>query len=64
MHFRGELQHIGHAGKQKIKCGPIRTREVTDIRLLDKLYGFACVSNHSHKKWQKLINIQSYTRYY
>ena len=38
IYFRGELQHVGHVGEQKIKCGPIRTREMNDIRLLDKLY--------------------------
>ena len=25
VYFRGELQHAGHVGEQKIKCRPIRT---------------------------------------
>ena len=33
VHFRGELQHGGHVGEQKIKCRPIRTREVAGVRL-------------------------------
>ena len=24
VHFRGELQYIGHVGEKKIKCQPIR----------------------------------------
>ena len=38
-HFRGELQHAGHAGGQKIKCRPIRTRKEGGIRLQEELYG-------------------------
>ena len=37
-HFRGKLQHAGHAGGQKIKCRPIRTRE-GGVRLQKELYG-------------------------
>ena len=33
VHFRGELQHVGHVGEQKIKCLPIRTREIAEVRL-------------------------------
>ena len=33
VHFRGELQHVGHGGEQKIKCSPIRTREIAGVRL-------------------------------
>ena len=33
VHFRGELQHVGHEGEQKIKCQPIRTREIAGVRL-------------------------------
>ena len=25
VHFRGELQHVGQVGEQKIKCQPIKT---------------------------------------
>ena len=28
LHFRGKLQDGGHVGEQKIKCQPIRTREI------------------------------------
>ena len=38
VHFRGELQHVGHVGRQKIKCLPIRTREIGGVRLRDELY--------------------------
>ena len=33
VHIRGELQHVGHTGGQKIKCRPIRTREIGGVRL-------------------------------
>ena len=33
VHFRGELQHVGHVGEQKIKFRSIRTREVAGVRL-------------------------------
>ena len=33
VHFRGELQHAGAASEQKIKCCPIRTREIGGVRL-------------------------------
>ena len=33
VHFRGELQHVGHAGEQKIKYQPIRTRKIGSVRL-------------------------------
>ena len=32
--FRGELQHVGHMGEQKIKGQPIRTREIAGVRLI------------------------------
>ena len=38
VHFQGELQQFGDVSKQKFKYGTIRTREITDIRLLHKLY--------------------------
>ena len=31
--FRGELQHVGDVSQQKIKCRPIRTREIGGVRL-------------------------------
>ena len=37
VHFQGKLQYVGHVGEQKIKCGSMRTREITDIRLLHGL---------------------------
>ena len=33
VHFRGELQHVGEVSEQKIKCWPIRTREIGGVRL-------------------------------
>ena len=39
VHFRGDLQHVGHVGKQNIKCRPIKTREIAGARLQDELYG-------------------------
>ena len=38
VHFRGELQHFGHVRRQKIKCRPIRIREIGGARLRDELY--------------------------
>ena len=33
VYFRGELQRVGQMGEQKIKCQPIRTREIVGVRL-------------------------------
>ena len=38
VHFRGELQHGGDVSQQKIKCRPIRTREIRGVSLSDVLY--------------------------
>ena len=38
VHFRGKLQHIGYVSPQKIKCRPIRTREIGGVTLSDILY--------------------------
>ena len=38
VHFRNELQHVGHVGEQKIKCDPTKNFENYDIRLLEKNY--------------------------
>ena len=38
VHFQGELQHGGEASQQKIKCQPIRTREIGGVSLSDVLY--------------------------
>ena len=35
VHFRGELQHVGHVGRQNIKSRPIRTGEIGGARLQD-----------------------------
>ena len=32
VHFRGELQHVGHVGEQKLKCQSIRTRKIAGVR--------------------------------
>ena len=36
--FRGELQLGGDVSQQKIKCRPIRTREIGGVSLSDVLY--------------------------
>ena len=33
VHFRGELQHVGYVGEEKIKCRLIRTWEIAGVRL-------------------------------
>ena len=38
VHFRRELQHGGDVSQQKLKCQPIRTREIDGILLSDVLY--------------------------
>ena len=38
VHFRGKLQHVGDVSEQKIKCRPIRTREIGGVRLQGELY--------------------------
>ena len=38
IHFWGTLQQDGDVIEQKLKYGPIRTLEITDIRLLHEFY--------------------------
>ena len=38
VHFPGELQYVGHVDRKKIKCLPIRTREIGGVRLQEELY--------------------------
>ena len=38
VHFRGKLQQVGHVGEQRLKCRPIRTREIARVRLYKELY--------------------------
>ena len=38
VHFRGELQHGDDVSQEKIKCRPIRTREIAGVSLSDVLY--------------------------
>ena len=45
VHFRGELQHVGNVSQQKIKCRPIRTREIDGVTLSDVLYNKMTVRN-------------------
>ena len=33
VHFRGKLQYISHLSEQKIKCRPIKIREIVGVRL-------------------------------
>ena len=37
IHFRGELQQVGHVGEQNVKCQPIRTQEIAGVRLQEEL---------------------------
>ena len=46
VHFRVELQHVGHVGEQKIKRWPIRTREIAGARLLEELYAYLSSLEH------------------
>ena len=39
VHFRGELQHGGDVTQQKLKCRPIRTREIGGASLSEVLHG-------------------------
>ena len=38
VHFRGKLQQVGHVGEQRLKCRPVRTREISRVRLYKELY--------------------------
>ena len=42
VHFRGELQRVGQVGGQKIKCQPVRNREISSVRLREELYDGEC----------------------
>ena len=43
VHFRGKLQHGGDVSEGgKIKCRPIRTREIGGVSLSDVLYVKEC----------------------
>ena len=37
VHFRSELQHVDDVNEHKFRYRPIRTLEITDIRLLHEL---------------------------
>ena len=50
-HFRGELQHRGDVSEWKIKCRPIRTREIGGVSLSDILYV------HDQERQNKNVNI-------
>ena len=54
VHFRGELQHGGDVSQQKVKCRPIRTREIGAVSLSDILYDTLHFLQHI-KKWLKLL---------
>ena len=38
VHIGGELQEVGNVSKPKIKCQPIRTREIGGVTLSDVMY--------------------------
>ena len=44
LHFRGELQQVGHVGEQKINCRPIGTQEIAVARLQDE---YCDIEGHS-----------------
>ena len=48
LHFWGELQHFGLVREQKIKRWPIRTREIADIKLQNKLFNDYMIINLYH----------------
>ena len=53
-HFRGKLQHVGDVSEWKIKCGPIRTREIGGVRLQDELYASTSSRPKCSKKMQQI----------
>ena len=60
VHFRSELQHVGHAGGQKIKYQPIRTREIGGVRLQEELKverskWFYCYASRFYKHFFKYV---------
>ena len=58
VHFQGELQQVGHVGGQRIKCRPIRTREMGGDRLQEELYVSVYLSCVSQKqRLQKILRL-------
>ena len=55
VHFRGELQHGDDVSKEKIKCRPIRTREIGGARLSEELYA----RSYSHKQKKRATKNKS-----
>ena len=60
VHFRGELQHLGHVDGQKIKCQPIRNREIGGVKLQDELYDSVKRQKASLGKTRHGISIFAY----
>ena len=55
VHFTGGLQHVGDASEEKIKCRPIRTREIGGVRLSDELYGNIRSMFHAYYFFSQLL---------
>ena len=49
-HFLGELQHVDDVSAQKVKSGPIRTREIGGVILQEELFA-----------WIKKFNLFNFT---
>ena len=47
VNFRGEFQHGGDVSQQKIKCRPIKDREIGGVSLSNVLYGKALTGRNS-----------------
>ena len=65
VHFRLELQHVGDVNQQKIKCQPIRTREIGGVSLSDVLYGRTQYIVHKaqgNEKWSKFQCTKRYSK--
>ena len=61
VYFRGDLQYGGDDSDQKIKCRPIRTREIGDVILSDVLYAsYVCI--HVLSKLRNIIGWPIFSR--
>ena len=57
--FRGEFQHDGHVGEQKIKRQPIRTGGIAGPWLQDELYDGIYLKDYDHI-FRKLVDALSW----
>ena len=54
VHFRGKLQRRGDVSQQKIRCRPIRTREIGSVSLSDVLYVLEVLTLQTHHVYSTL----------